>query len=176
MHGIWTQRKEEEGSCRCVNKSLQTGNVLDWKAGCVKDGGQRQGWGSWPRGLEPQCQVVRFMAQWRTLKGVWVHLPRTLGAAAQVKTQQIPPFFSFPSLSCAPSQTSCEFCLLVNVKPVRPQTMALGPSSAYVVCRLRIVLTFLRGLKKNKRRMTFCDTWAFYEIHMSMSINKVLLE
>lgn len=55
--------EEEEGPCRCVNKSLQTGDILDWKAGCVKDGGPEARLGSWPKGLEPQCQMVRFMSR-----------------------------------------------------------------------------------------------------------------
>ena len=38
------------------------------------------------------------------------------------------------------------------------------------------ILTFLNGWKEMKRRRLFHETWKFYEIHISASINKVLLE
>lgn len=61
------------------------------------------------------------------------------------------------------------------------QTVAVGPNLGWHLSlwghELRMALTFLNGWGKNiKKRITFVDTWKLYEIQISVSINKVLLE
>ena len=41
---------------------------------------------------------------------------------------------------------------------------------------LRMEFTIINDWKEIKRRIIFCDTWKWYEIQISVSINKILLE
>lgn len=50
------------------------------------------------------------------------------------------------------------------------------PVSFCTACELKIIFMFFSGWKKIKRRIIFCDTCQLCEVHISVFINKGLLE
>lgn len=68
-----------------------------------------------------------------------------------------------------------------NIKTQGQQTKAHGPESTdhLILSSLwseNIFFIFLNGQAKNKGRRVFFDMWKLYEIQISVSIHKVLLE
>ena len=53
----------------------------------------------------------------------------------------------------------------------------ISPASCLcIACKLRMVFTFLEGLKKLRSRIIFCDTRELYEIQISVYKSNVLLK